>query len=349
MSGGFKAIALALLCALAPISSASAALPAGFFGMDAGAITTYNATDLDKALAVMAANNIKTIRLDTQWGTIEPKKGTWTWSKWDPLVLAMAKRGITLAPTADYSISWAQPFPYNTGTLKNQFIPPEDKDAFAQYAAAIAKRYGPGGAFWKAHPEVTARPIKTVEIWNEENHSSYWQTKPQPGAYATLYNKSRAAIRAANPYVLTLVGGLAANDGGSSSSDAIEPTQFLASMGPVAIDGVAVHCYGGSVSGIINYVKGVRSWMNAHGYASKPLSLNEFGFFPESGLSDTARADRYRQTATQLKNLQATLNLLTISPYSWEGNPHTLDLGHISTLNVFGGAYAGVAKSSVGT
>ncbi|MBI5104763.1 MAG: cellulase family glycosylhydrolase [Solirubrobacterales bacterium] len=328
----------ALACALAT-TTAAAAPPAGFYGACAGALySRYDSAQRTRAMDAMVRAGIGTVRLDLQWGTVEAKKGRFTWGRWDTLVEQLARKGITMAPIADYSVDWAQPFPYNS-TVDNQFVPPKDTDAYARYAAAIAKRYGPGGDFWTARPDVPAKPIRSVEIWNEPNHEYYWQPSPSPSAYAAMYRKARSAIRAANPKVIALVGGLAQPQN-ASGSEVIEPTKFLSGMGSTTIDGVAVHAYGGPVDSVLGAVRRARTWMDGHGASGKPLLLNEWGFFPADGLSEGERADRYRQTAIALAGMVDTHGLTGTSPYSWDGSPSSLDLANVDALTARGQAYA---------
>ena len=75
---------------------------------------------------------------------------------------------------------------------------------------ALARRYGRGGSFWKAHPRLPYEPITDYEVWNEPNFGRLWCPKPDPGAYARLYLAARSAVQAVDPKALVLVGGLAA-------------------------------------------------------------------------------------------------------------------------------------------
>ena len=44
-----------------------------------------------------------------------------------------------------------------------------------------------GGAFWRAHPELTPQPVTAIEIWNEPDNREFWAPAPDAAAYAGLY------------------------------------------------------------------------------------------------------------------------------------------------------------------
>ena len=46
---------------------------------------------------------------------------------------------------------------------------PWQRSAWATFLRDGAERYGPDGSFWVEHPDVPYLPIRTWEIWNEEN------------------------------------------------------------------------------------------------------------------------------------------------------------------------------------
>ena len=84
--------------------------------------------------------------------------------------------------------------------------PPADPAAFARFAAQAARRYAPLG-------------VHHWEIWNEPNLAAFWMPRADPAAYARLLVDAAAAIRAADPRAVVILGGLApgADDGGNRS------------------------------------------------------------------------------------------------------------------------------------
>ncbi len=72
----------------------------------------------------------------------------------------------------------------------------------------LARRYGPGGSFWTAHPELAPSPIRSWQVWNEPNIQAFWATGPDPAAYVRMLDAVGAAIRAVDPGAEIVAGGL---------------------------------------------------------------------------------------------------------------------------------------------
>src|SRR5205807_96579 len=105
-------------------------------------------------------------------------------------------------PVIDYSPRWAR-------SIRGvDHSPPVSAVAYAAYAGALAARYGVGGSFWLLHPRLPAEPVTTYEIWNEPDSSFFWKLRPDPGVYARLYERARAAITSVQPRARVIIGGL---------------------------------------------------------------------------------------------------------------------------------------------
>ncbi len=85
----------------------------------------------------------KWLREDFNWSTIEPQNNSWQWSRYDHLLIEAAARNMRVLPMLIDTPSWA-------GSAWNDI--PSDPSEFAQYAAKVAERYGPGGIFWQGPP-----------------------------------------------------------------------------------------------------------------------------------------------------------------------------------------------------
>src|SRR5262249_35666602 len=143
--------------------------------------------------------------------------------------------------------------------------PPGSAADFAAYAAAFAARYGSGGSFWSAHPDLTAKPVDTFEIWNEPDSRNFWAPVPDPARYADLYTQARNAILAADADARVIIGGLA------------YPEVFLPALLSAApglrghVDGVGIHPYASNPLGVLATVGHARATMEALGLGSVPL------------------------------------------------------------------------------
>jgi hypothetical protein len=209
-------------------------------------------------------------RSDAPWEATEPTAPSgnlhhYNWAFDDTIAGALAANDLTWLPIIDYSAAWARSVP-------GQDHSAPDAAEYAVYAAAVAARYGPGGAFWQAHPQLPQLPVSTYEIWNEPDNPVFWVPKPDPTAYADLYLRARDAIGAVQPNARVIVGGLT------------HPATFLPAMLAVApalrtqLDGVAIHPYGATPEAVLANVSNARATLASLGLGSVPLYVTEFGW-----------------------------------------------------------------------
>ncbi len=168
---------------------------------------------------------------------------------------------------------------------------PSAPASYAAFTAAAVARYGPGGAFWRAHPRLPARPLVWYELWNEPYYADH---NRDPGVYARLVRAAVTAGRAANPAARFLIEGDA-----SYESSAGNRADWIAGMYAAVpdlgryFDGLAVHPYGGepaagSGQDIVNDPVARLEWshqeLEAHGDAGKPLWVTEIGWSTCAGI-----------------------------------------------------------------
>jgi hypothetical protein len=156
------------------------------------------------ALSQARAGGVDWVREEFPWGAVEPQRGKFSWSRTDALMSAASLAGVNVLGILSYSAPWASSDPSGGGDSK---YPPRDVADYARYAAAVAARYGSGGTFWAAHPELVPRPLTAVQIWNEPFGYWFWKPNPSPAAYAKLARAATAAIRSVTPGMTILVAG----------------------------------------------------------------------------------------------------------------------------------------------
>jgi hypothetical protein len=232
---------------------------------------TYTPAQIDAQLAAVHATGATIARTDALWEASEPNAPAggvhhYDWTFDDTIAAALARSGLRWLPIIDYTAPWAESVP---GT---DHSPPRSAADFAAYAAAFAARYGSGGSFWIAHPDLTQEPIETFEIWNEPDSPHFWIPTPDPVRYAGLYRSARDAILAVDPAARVIVGGLS------------NPGAFLPALLAAApelrghIDGVAIHPYAPGPGRVISTVARARTTLTSLGLASVPLYVTEFGW-----------------------------------------------------------------------
>lgn len=230
------------------------------------------------------------------------------WSFDDRIASSLAAYGLQWLPIIDYSAPWARAV---GGRIHS---PPGSVSDYADYAAEVASRYGPGGLFWLENPQLTPRPVETYEIWNEPDNPVFWYPKPDPAAYATMYASARAAIEAVQPGAQVIVGGLT------------QPESFLAAMLAAdpglggQIDGVGIHPYGATPAAVFAGVRNARLAMRADGLASVPLYVTEFGWTTHGRKAgdwapESARPGYISQTLSTLGHTDCDVAAVLL--YSW--------------------------------
>jgi hypothetical protein len=298
-------------------------------------------------IALAAASGVTVVRDDALWADAEPTRPdpstgahTYTWSQpgnqfsYDAWAGDLAAAGIRWQPIVDYSAPWASIAAPDTND------PPASDAEFATYAAALARRYGRGGDFWKANPTLPYLPVTTWEIWNEENLSAFWGTGCSPAAYGDLFLAAQGAIRGVDPDATVIIGGLA--DGGytRTSCSAEDFVSRLAEARPQALaaaGGLGFHPYGTYLSGTFSAVAQIRRGLDDLGQTAMPLYLTEFGWdasgyiagpsLPETSTTGQPnRADALRLSALNLSLSNCLVRNLMI--HTWitpERNPRVGD------------------------
>jgi hypothetical protein len=210
-------------------------------------------------------------RSDAPWEATEPAPPSagvhrYSWAVNDLIAGSLAAHGLRWLPIIDYSPPWVRSVP------SQDHSGPASPADYAAYAAALAARYGPGGAFWRAHPELSALPVDIYEIWNEPDNSAFWKPAPDPAAYADLYSRARAAIAQVQPGAHVIIGGLT------------RPAEFLPALLSSSpglrghIDGVGIHPYGATPQAVLDRVRTARSVLTALSLGALPLYITEFGW-----------------------------------------------------------------------
>jgi hypothetical protein len=289
MSFRARAFALALglatlLVALAP--AAAQALPGKFWG-----VVPQDNIGVER-LERLKRGGVDSVRMPMFWGNVQPVQGGgFDWSSVDGTVTAAARVGVEVLPFLYGAPTWAVPsavVPGSGGGIRApKFLPVNtgtQRAGWQQFAREAVLRYGPGGAFWAAHPELPERPIRTWQVWNEPNFK-YFVVRPNPTEYGKLVKISYTAIRGADPGAKVILAGLFSRPLEATFKrrppQAYFATDFLNRMYLTTpgikrrFHGVSLHPYTGSYRNFVPYIEEVRDVLAAHRDAGKGLWLTE--------------------------------------------------------------------------
>ncbi len=169
--------------------------------------------------------------------------------------------------------------------------PPQSPDAFADFAAGLARRY----------PQIQA-----WEIWNEPNTSFFWRPAVNAQAYVALLRKTHRALKAVNPKAKVILGGLS-----PGSPDAPSASVFLSDIyqagGAELFDAVAYHAYGeGPLQNWLpDALLQIRYVMAANGDLAKPVWITEMGCYTHGlgSVSESWQAAYLREARSLLASI----------------------------------------------
>jgi hypothetical protein len=199
----------------------------------------------------------------------------------DPLVQQLAQAGMRLYPMLGLP---CPPQADPNCSESTSWTPSAAAAEMAHFVTSFAQRYGPGGTFWSAHPELPYLPVTSYEIGNEPNIPLQWIQDEthlhwtDPSSYALVYAAARTALHAVDPTgVRAIVGGL--SDSASGGVDISSDEQWLQALSQTPVDAIGYHPYVFMVSDSLLYTdtSALRGWLNRTGRATVPLDVNEFG------------------------------------------------------------------------
>jgi hypothetical protein len=232
---------------------------------------------------------VRWLREDFEWDVVQPRRGRWDWSRYDTLLGDAAERGMFVLPLLSGSASWAAP-EWN--------VLPLDRGEYADYVAAVVKRYGEGGTFWRSRPDLAPFAPTHFEIWNEPYLELFSSDGVNPSRYARLVRAAVAAGREANPRAQFLIEAdtyytAASGDYRNWIHDMYRAVPDLNRW----FDGVAVHPYSSERSPDVYTPRGPTRWQFrrieeeraafvAHGASDKPFWITEIGWSTCAGNSD---------------------------------------------------------------
>ena len=255
--------------------------------------------------ARMAEAGIESVRVWLPWAAVEGQRDRYEWSQTDAVMRDLTTAGLDALPFLYGSPAWAAQrdrFPCE-GAECGPYAPAsiETRYAFATFAASAAQRYGPGGTFWEANPDLPERPIRAWQIWNEPNLARFYEPDADASEYAELLRLTSAAIRFIDPGADIVLGGLF---GPSSNERMIGARRFLKQLYrepgiEESFSGIAVHPYSPRARGVLEQIRAARKV----GRANDPgvdLWITEIGWASE-GRRDQSLVKTPREQAELLR------------------------------------------------
>ncbi len=156
--------------------------------------------------SVTADLGLRWIKQQVRWEAMETQPGEIDWSVLDFIMPSVQRFDVKLLLSVVTAPDWAR----EPGVLLSREGPPADPQTYANFVAAIVKRY-PGR-------------VHAIEVWNEQNIDREWTSILGLSAanYVELLHTTYDVIKAIDPGIIIISGGLAPtgiNDGVSAAAD----------------------------------------------------------------------------------------------------------------------------------
>jgi hypothetical protein len=304
----FRSIASASSLAIAAVAMLLLAFPGPADAFKLG-VNAGNATG-EQSFDRMVEARLGNVRLPIYWRRVEPtSKGVRTWLGADAQVAAAARAGATLEVVLAGAPGWALSDIARGARGRLDTVPIRSTAAFAEFAGAMASRYGAAGTFWVENPTIPRRPVATWQVWNEPNLSHFaGGAYRDPGRYASLFKASADRIMRADRTARVIPAGLAM--GGRGRHD---PSSYLRALwsrlGASRVRGHAwsLHVYKPTAKEVSAGVASFRRLMNGLGCPGCSLVLGEFGFGAGARSSGCVRC-----VGTEAAQVKATKDLLVL-------------------------------------
>ncbi|HEY4779926.1 MAG TPA: glycosyl hydrolase [Solirubrobacterales bacterium] len=331
IGGGARAWTAALaigLLGLGIFASAAQAVPATFWGV------VPQATPSAEQFQRLRAGGVDSVRIQIDWGEVQPARGgALNWSGIDSVITKAADSGLEVLPFLNGAPAWAVPsvwVPGSNHTVKAPSHLPAAgaaATAWSNFVKGAAARYGPNGSFWAANPTVPKRPIRTWQIWNEENFK-YFVAKPSPAEYGHLVKLSYAALKSSDAGAKLLLGGMFSRPKGGKStkekpkrvyfaSDFLEQMYETTPGIKTKFNGVALHPYTGRYQELPEEIEEVRKVQKANGDAGKGLWITELGWSSQPPPANPLLNIFAKGPAGQVSQLKGAFSLLSSKQAKW--------------------------------
>jgi hypothetical protein len=257
-----------------------------------------DATYRSDNLGSMSSIGVGSVRQPFLWRDIETSPGSLDFSRYDAFVghvslLRIKILGVIFGPPS---------FRMQAGPSQYT-CPPRSNDEFAQYAGALATRYGSKGTYWDEHPDIPRNPVTTWQVWNEPNIRPYWCGRPNAREYVAMLRAANAALKAADPETETVTAGIPKSKLGIPILTYLR--RMYAAGGKETFDTLAINPYSRTVSELKALLRSVRKVMNSRSDARAKIWLTELGWADKGPRSPftVGAAEQVRRIAGAYKML----------------------------------------------
>ena len=272
----------------------------------------YRRENLDRVRSTGAG----LLRQTFDWARIERAPGRYDLSFYDGYVEALARRRMRVLPILFNVPSFRSSAPADP---RRGTYPPRRPAEMGDFGAVLTRRYGPGGSFWRQHPNLPQLPVRSWQVWNEPNLPVYWPSGPDAAAYVALLRATGRGIRTVDPGAEILTAGLPDSRLGVPLRDYV--AAIYAAGGAGAFDALAVNPYGLDAHGVLDTVRAVRAVASENG-DNPSVWVTELGWAtggPPSDfkVSEPRQAELLEETVLALARRRDGLRIRGVVYFNW--------------------------------
>lgn len=319
----FCGLVTALALCLAPTAlAAKRTVPQNFYGaIFDGFAATASVFAQESHFALMARSGVESARVTFPWTALEPRRNAFNFDRTDRTVEAAARHRVDVLPVILYTPYWARV------NKRNGYSPPKSNAYFDTLMKKLIQRYGPTGAFWKAHPELPKRPIRNWQIWNEPNNDieRYWDAPhgskyAWPGGYASLLRSAHKTIKKYDPQARTVLAGI-------TGTAWLELRRLYKFKVRGSFDVAALQVYPETVSREVESIKRMRESLVRAKDSRVRIWVTEVAFpatkgkvppiFQQRQQTDAGMAARLNELYSRLGRGRRSLNLDRVYWFTW--------------------------------
>lgn len=228
----------------------------------------------------MARGGVGTLRFPLSWRSVERSPGQFEWGSTDEAIGKTAAWGIRTLPVVLRPPDHVRRPPTRA----------RDRRAFRRFMRQLTIRYGRGGEYWQpggpfrtSFPGSTPQPVRSWQLFNEQNSRHHWGGRPWPRAYGRLVRAGARGIRSVNRQAEVVLGGMFGHPAGMPSARFLNRVYRRVKGTSRAIDTVAVHPYAGRLRGLRRQMRRIRRVMLRNNQRGARIRVTELSWGAERG------------------------------------------------------------------
>jgi polysaccharide biosynthesis protein PslG len=267
---------------------------------------------------------VQLLRQNFDWAAVERSPGRYSFREYDSYVGAAAAHGLRILPVLYHPPGFRSRRP-RRGAQRGEY-PPNSFRAMGAFGAAVVRRYGPRGSFWRSHPSTPKVPIRAYQVWNEPSLPVYWRPRPSARSYVRLLKTVRRAIRRADRHAEIVTAGIPP----SKLRGAIRLTRFLKGMyragGRRAFTTFAVNSYAKNSRDLSRTLHGLRRIMRRYHDRRKRMWITELGWATGGprhrfNIGAAGQARRIKSVLRWVRRNRRKLRIRGVVYFQWRDQP----------------------------